>query len=164
VPAVPPAPPAFAAVVSPGAPPASVAPIDVFDTLDVWSGPVVPPAAVVPAPDVRLLRVALVRDADRVSLAIEMTAEPHRAVLRALSGNVLELEVGPVAGPVRREELTPRASDASPISRIAIAEHGAAGGEVFIRARLVLAASGRGDVRVAGRVVYVDITNAASAP
>jgi len=131
--------------------------IEVFDRLEIWTGALTrePTDAVVPA-DPRLLGVALLRRGDVVSLALEMSAEPRKAVLQTLSDRILELDMGPVVGPVRSEELAP-ASEVPLVSQLSIREERTPANEVYVRTRVMLRAPGRGDVRVAGRVVYVDV-------
>lgn len=113
------------------------------------------------AAEVRLARVRLLRTGDRISLALEMTAEPRKAALRVLSARVLEVEAGPVAGPIRTEVLAPP-SGVPFIKQVSIRGFIAANGAVFVRARVTLHGPARGNVRVVGRVVYVDVTAARS--
>jgi type II secretory pathway predicted ATPase ExeA len=112
--------------------------------------------------DARLLRVVTLHSADRVSLALEMTAEPKRATLRALSDRVLELDAGPVTGSIREEELAP-ASDIAVIKQVSLRKYSSGDQSVFVRARVRLQGSGRGDLRVAGRTIYVDFASQAPA-
>jgi hypothetical protein len=77
-------------------------------------------------------------------------------MLHPVSDRVFELELGPVVGPVRTEELTP-ASEVPLVSQLSIREQRTPTNEIFLRARVMLRTPGRADVRVAGRVVYVDI-------
>lgn len=156
-PGLPPSPPAFAAAGAWSASPAEVGRIEVFDRLEIWNGALtVERKEEAPAADPRLLGVALLRKGDLVSLALELSAEPRRAVLHTVSDRVLELEMGPVVGPVRAEQLAP-ASVVPLVSQLSIRQQRAPGSGVFVRARVMLRAPGRGDVRVAGRVVYVDL-------
>ena len=155
-PRLPPPPPAFAAAAWSGRP-GEVGRIEVFDRLEIWNGSLsVDPKGEAPSADPRLLGVALLRKGDLVSLALELSAEPRRAVLHTVSDRMLELEMGPVAGPVRAEQLAP-ASEVPLVSQLSIREQRAPGIGIFVRARVMLRAPGRGDVRVAGRVVYVDL-------
>lgn len=117
-------------------------------------------AAEAHASEARLVRVVLLRTDDRISLALEMTAEPQKAVLRALSATVLEVEAGPVVGPVREMQLEPSAS--VPVIRyVSLRQHNGANRALFVRARVMLRAPGRGNIRVVGRVVYVDFATSA---
>ena len=109
----------------------------------------------------RLARVVLVRTSDRVSLAFELTAEPRKAALRKISTRALDVELGPVIGPIGVEELAPP-SGVSLIRQLSIRGLAAANGAAFVRARVTLHEPARGDVRVVGRVVYVDLTATAS--
>jgi hypothetical protein len=109
------------------------------------------------AADPRLLRVVLLRVADRISLALEMTGEPQKAALRVLSARALEVEAGPVSGVVRDDQLAP-ASDAAFIKHVAIQRYTTANRVAFVRARVTFDAPGAGNVRVVGRTVYIDLT------
>jgi hypothetical protein len=132
--------------------------IVVFDRMEIWNGALTeePKGAAPAAGDPRLLGVALQRQGGMVSFALDMSAEPRRAMLHPVSDRLFELEVGPVAGPVRTEELMP-ASEVPLVSQLSIREQRTPANEVFVRARVMLRAPGRADVRVAGHVVYVDI-------
>jgi hypothetical protein len=102
----------------------------------------------------QFVRVMLLRTEDRMSLALEMSAEPASAALRALSPTAFELEVGPVIGPIRAAGFA--ASDVPLINRVSVREI-TAGDRSYVRTRIMLNAPGRGDVRVVGRLVYVDL-------
>jgi type II secretory pathway predicted ATPase ExeA len=154
-PQLPPPPAAFAAVAVLNARPA-MGRIEVFDRIEIWNGALSVEPKGTPPGDARLLGVALLRRAGVVSFALEMSGEPRKAMLHPISDRVFELEVGPVVGPVRSEELTP-ASEVPLVSQLSIREQRTATDELFVRARMTLRTPGRADVRVAGRVVYVDI-------
>lgn len=109
------------------------------------------------AADPRLVRVVLLRVADRISLALEMTGEPQKAALRVLSARALEVEAGPVSGVVREDQLAP-ASDAAFIRQVSIQKYTTGNRVAFVRARVTFDAPGAGNVRVVGRTVYVDLT------
>ena len=109
------------------------------------------------AADPRLVRVVLLRVADRISLALEMTGEPQKAALRVLSSRALEVEAGPVSGVVREDQLAP-ASDAAFIRQVSIQRYTTGTRVAFVRARVTFDAPGAGNVRVVGRTVYVDLT------
>ena len=109
------------------------------------------------AADPRLVRVVLLRVADRISLALEMTGEPQKAALRVLSARALEVEAGPVSGVVREDQLAP-ASDAAFIRQVSIQRYTTGNRLAFVRARVTFDAPGAGNVRVVGRTVYVDLT------
>jgi hypothetical protein len=108
------------------------------------------------AADPRLVRVVLLRVADRMSLALEMTGEPQKAALRVLSARALELETGPVSGLFREEQLAPD-SNVSFIRQVSIQKYTASNRAAFVRARVTFDAPGAGNVRVVGRTVYVDL-------
>jgi hypothetical protein len=103
------------------------------------------------------VRVVLLRVADRISLALEMTGEPQKAALRVLSARALEVEAGPVSGVVREDQLAP-ASDAAFIRQVSIQRYTTGNRVAFVRARVTFDAPGAGNVRVVGRTVYVDLT------
>jgi hypothetical protein len=109
------------------------------------------------AADPRLVRVVLLRVADRISLALEMTGEPQKAALRVLSARALEVEAGPVSGVVREDQLAP-ASDAAFIRHVSIQTYTTGNRVAFVRARVTFDAPGAGNVRVVGRTVYIDLT------
>jgi len=109
------------------------------------------------AANARAVRVTLLRSGDRMTLAIEMTAEPQKAVLRKLSPTVLEVETGPVAAPVRGLQLAPSAAGVPAITHVSIREYRARNRPSFVRARMTLGQPARGNIRVVGRVVYVDL-------
>jgi hypothetical protein len=109
------------------------------------------------AADPRLVRVVLLRVADRISLALEMTGEPQKAALRVLSARSLEVEAGPVSGVVREDQLAP-ASDAAFIRHVSIQRYTTGSRVAFVRARVTFDAPGAGNVRIVGRTVYVDLT------
>jgi hypothetical protein len=109
------------------------------------------------AAEPRLMRVVLLRVADRMSLALEMTGEPQKAALRVLSDRALEIETGPVSGLVKEEQLAP-AYDGAFIRQVSIQKYTNANRAAFVRARVMFNAPGAGNVRVVGRTVYVDLT------
>jgi general secretion pathway protein A len=155
-PALPAPPRAFAAAAA-WSPRPETGRIEVFDRIAIWNGALSEePKGAAPLGDPRLLGVALVRHGSVVSFALDLSAEPRRAMLHPVSDRVFELEVGPVTGPVRTEELTP-ASEVPLVSQLSIREQRMPPDEIFVRARVMLRAPGRADVRVAGRVIYVDI-------
>ena len=108
------------------------------------------------AADPRLVRVVLLRVADRMSLALEMTGEPQKAALRVLSDRALEIEAGPVSGVVKEEQLAP-ASEGALIRQVSIQKYTNANRVAFVRARVMFDAPGAGNVRVVGRTVYIDL-------
>ena len=109
----------------------------------------------VQAADPRLVRVVLLRVADRMSLALEMSGEPQKAALRVLSARAIEVEAGPVSGLFREERMAP-ASNVAFIRQVSIQKHTSSTRAAFVRARVTFDAPGAGNVRVVGRTVYVD--------
>jgi hypothetical protein len=109
------------------------------------------------AAEPRLMRVVLLRVADRISLALEMTGEPQKAALRVLSDRALEIETGPVSGLVKEEQLAPAYNGAF-IRQVSIQKYTNANRAAFVRARVMFDAPGAGNVRVVGRTVYIDLT------
>jgi len=109
------------------------------------------------AADPRLVRVVLLRVADRMSLALEMTGEPQKAALRVLSSRAVEIEAGPVSALLREEQLAPD-SNVAFIRQVLIQKHTSTNRVTFVRARVTFDAPGAGNVRVVGRTVYVDLT------
>jgi len=71
----------------------------------------------------RFTRVTLFRTTGHTSLAFELTAEPEKAALLRLSDRAIELETGPVSGPMRAEQFAP-ASDAMLLRQVWGAEYG----------------------------------------
>ena len=86
--------------------------------------------------------VVLLRVADRISLALEMTGEPQKAALRVLSARALEVEAGPVSGVVREDQLAP-ASDAAFIRHVSIQRYTTGSRVAFVRARVTFDAGCR---------------------
>jgi hypothetical protein len=109
------------------------------------------------AADPRLVRVVLLRVADRMTVALEMSSEPQKAALRVLSSRAVEIEAGPVSGLFRDEQLAP-SDDVRFIRHVMIQKHTPAGRASYVRARVTFDAPGAGNVRVVGRTVYVDVT------
>lgn len=107
------------------------------------------------AADPRLVRVVLLRVADRMSLALEMSGEPQKAALRVISARAIEVEAGPVSGLFREERMAP-ASNVAFIRQVSIQKHTSSTRAAFVRARVTFDAPGAGNVRVVGRTVYVD--------
>jgi hypothetical protein len=117
----------------------------------------------VQAADPRLVRVVLLRVADRISLALEMTGEPQKAALRVLSARAVELEAGPVSGLFREEQLAPD-SNVAFVRQVSIQKYTTSNRAAFVRARVTFDAPGAGNVRVVGRIVYVDLAPAMTSP
>ena len=102
-----------------------------------------------------LSRVELVRADGRTSLALEMTGEPSRAALRTLSPTAFDVEVGPIVGDVRPELFV--AATIPALRQVSIRKL-TSGHRDYVQARVMLNAPGGADVRVVGRVVYVDFS------
>ena len=92
------------------------------------------------------------------SLAIDMMAEPRKAVLRMLSPTLLEIEAGPVLGPVRALELVPP-PEVSLVQHVSVREYRVRNRPGFVRARILLNEPGQGNIRIAGRFLLVDFLN-----
>lgn len=105
----------------------------------------------------RLERVMLLTVPERVSLVIELSAEPMHVETRRISSAVLEIEAGPVDGTVRSEVLS-----APPGTRF-VADVSIQSGPptrdgASVHARIALIEMSRSSVRVIGRRVYVDFS------
>jgi len=123
---------------------------------------VVHAAGAAAAGEVRVLRIVALPSGDRMSIAFALSAEPKKAALRVLSDRALELEMGPIGGSLAEEVIAPPRG--TPIVReVALGQHVAANGEPLARARLTLHEPAAGNVRVVGRVVYVDLARPPSA-
>ncbi len=107
---------------------------------------------------VRVLKVVALPSHDRISVAFALSGEPKTAAMRVLSDRAIELEIGPIGRGVTREVLAP--PPGAPIVReVIVAPYAAADGESFLRARLLLREPAAGNVRIVGRVVYVDLAS-----
>ena len=104
----------------------------------------------------RLLKVVALPGGERLSLAFALSAEPQKAALRVLSDRTVELEVGPASEVVPDAVLAP-ASALSMLRQVAMHQATAANGARFVRARMTFHEPAVGNVRVVGRVVYVDL-------
>lgn len=99
--------------------------------------------------------VLLLRSADRVSLVLSAREEPQKVRMHNAADATLEVEVGPMSGPIRAQELRP--ADGVPlIAHVSIGESEPA---TFARARIRLLGSSRSNVRVAGRRIYIDLSS-----
>lgn len=114
------------------------------------------------APGARFKQVRLERSADRVSLVVEMDTEPQKVVTHTDGRTMLEVEVGPVAGPAHGQELTPSAGMPF-VEHVSVDAYEGANQDRFIRARVTLLGAPRTNVRVVGSRVYVDF-DASEAP
>ena len=88
------------------------------------------------------------------TLAIELHAEPRMAVLRGVSSRAFDVEIGPVAGAVRAQELAP--ADGTPFIRRVTVQKQAGASDGFVRVRVNLDVPGQGNLRVVGRTIYAD--------
>jgi hypothetical protein len=105
----------------------------------------------------RLERVMLLTVPERVSLVIELSAEPMHVETRRISSSVLEIDAGPVAGAVRSEVLAaPRGTRF--VADVSIRPVAGKPGGASVRARITLIELSRSSVRVIGRRVYVDFS------
>lgn len=107
------------------------------------------------AAEPRLVRAVLLRVADRISLALEMTGEPEKASLRVLSATVVEIEAGPVSGRITDEQLAPSVN--AFVRQVSLQKYTAPNRLSFLRARVMLDAPVGGNVRVVGRTIYLDL-------
>ncbi len=110
--------------------------------------------------------VVLVGAPGRVALALELPDTPRRVASRRVSDTVVEVEAGPIAGPVRSRTWS-APEGVHLVQRVSIdgstsggASHGVDRSEpdMLLRAQLSVPAFVRSDVRVEGRRVYVDLT------
>lgn len=110
---------------------------------------------VVPAPNMGLVAVSA---AGRVSIVLELSGEPRRVLSRRGAQNVLEVDVGPIAGGGRpaglREWMAPAGVEL--FERVSVEEPAGAYTGV-IRTRVTTPALVQGRVRTVGRRVYIDL-------
>jgi hypothetical protein len=110
----------------------------------------------------RDVRVRLLQTDGVTTVAIDMKTEPRMAMLRAVSARAFDLELGPVSGPVRPQEL--EAGEGTRfINQISLRGY-TTGDSTVVRARVRLDAPGVGNVRVVGRTVYVDFISPPGTP
>lgn len=88
------------------------------------------------------------------TLAIDLQTEPRMAMLRGVSSRAFDIEIGPVAGAVRAQELAP--PDGIPFVRRVTVRKPTGAGEGLVRVRVNLDAPGLGNLRVVGRTIYAD--------
>jgi hypothetical protein len=93
-------------------------------------------------------------DGPVTTLAIELHAEPRMATLRGVSSRAFDIEIGPVAGAVRAQELAP--PDGMPFVRRVTVRKQTGFGEGLVRVRVNLDVPGLGNLRVVGRTIYAD--------
>ncbi len=154
-PKVPEPPPALSSVRSwlAGAPPVRVEALSIATA----AGGAPLPAGWVGGSDIggRGVTVRLVEPAGPLAtLAIELHAEPRMATLRGVSSRAFDIEIGPVAGSVRGQDLVP--PDGTPFVRRVTVRKQTGSGEGLVRVRVNLDAPGLGNLRVVGRTIYAD--------
>ena len=154
-PQAPDAPPALASVRSWFA---SIAPVRVEAlSMSGAAGSAAPLAGWVAGSDIggRGVTVRLLGSAGLLTtLAIELHAEPRMATLRGVSSRAFDIEIGPVAGTVRAQDLA--APDGTPFVRRVTVRPRTGSGDGFVRVRVNLDAPGQGNLRVVGRTIYAD--------
>lgn len=110
----------------------------------------------------RGVRVELLGTAGPVTtLAFELDTEPRMAMLRGVSSRAFDIEIGPVAGLVRPQELA-AADGVVFIRRVSVHAPPHATGRI-VRVRVNLDAPGQGNLRVVGRTIYADFAPRPSA-
>jgi hypothetical protein len=115
-----------------------------------------PFTTVVEAAESRLTGISLLRSGERVSVAVDMTSEPNKIVMRNVAPTILEVEAGPISGRVDSQQLTPSV-DVPFVSQVSVREFTAAQQRRFVRLRMTLRNPSRSNVRVVGGTVYVDL-------
>ncbi len=88
------------------------------------------------------------------TLAIELHAEPRMATLRGVSSRAFDIEIAPVAGAVRAQDLA--SPDGTPFVRRVTVRKQTGSREGLVRVRVNLDAPGLGNLRVVGRTIYAD--------
>jgi hypothetical protein len=151
---------------APGPPPAlssvpawlaSSAPVRV-ETLSIAGGGAVPQlAGWVAGSDIggRGVKVQLLgTEGPLTTLAIELHAEPRMAMLRGVSSRAFDIEIGPITGAVRAQELAP--PDGIAFIRRVTVQKQSGSRDGLVRVRVNLDAPGQGNLRVVGRTIYAD--------
>ena len=115
------------------------------------------------AAESRLTGVSLLRSGQRVSVAVGMTTEPQKVVMRNVAPTIIEVEVGPISGRIDSQQLTP-AVDVPFVAQVSLREFTAAQRRTFVRLRMTLRSPSRSNVRVVGGTVYVDFSELPSPP
>jgi len=101
--------------------------------------------------------VLLLGAPDRLSLVLELGAEPRRVNSNRTAESWLDIDVGPLSDPVRPQQwIAP--DGVHLLQTVAIQGVTASGGGHYLRARVVLPEFARANVRTEGRRVYVDLT------
>jgi hypothetical protein len=88
------------------------------------------------------------------TLAIELHAEPRMAMLRGVSSRAFDIEIGPVGGVVRAQDLAP--PDGVAFIRRVMVHRPSGSSDGLVRVRVNLDAPGQGNLRVVGRTIYAD--------
>ena len=107
------------------------------------------------AADSRLKGVSLLSSGSRVSVAVDLTSEPNKVIMRNVTPTILEVEVGPISGRVDSQQLTP-AVDVPFVAQVSLKEFTAPQRRTFVRLRMTLRGASRSNVRISGGTVYVD--------
>ena len=98
--------------------------------------------------------VVMVAAAGRVSVVLEMPAEPRQVSTRRPEGTVLEVDAGPVETAFSHQEWTaPDGVDL--INQVSVENHEGLNG-TFLRTRVMTPALTQSNVRVVGRRIYID--------
>jgi hypothetical protein len=100
--------------------------------------------------------VLVVPAAAGASVVLEMADEPSEIETRRINSTTLEVDAGPVTGPVATQQWR-IPSDVSLVSDVSLEELMMPDAVPFVRATLTLAESVRSHVRVSGRRVYIDV-------
>jgi len=109
------------------------------------------------APGAGVVRIVAIVAHDRVSLVLETTGQVGHAFLSRVDPRTVVVDAGPIATPVMAQELT--ADPALPcIAAASVQGRRDSAGQSIARVRVTLRDSCAGNVRVAGRRVYVDAT------
>lgn len=104
--------------------------------------------------------ILMVASAGRVSVVIEMPAEPRHVETRRPEGTVLEVDAGPVTSAIAAQEWTaPGGVDL--INEVSVEQHGGLNG-TSLRTRVTMPALTQSNVRVVGRRIYIDFWRAES--
>lgn len=106
--------------------------------------------------DLESAGVVLLASDGRTSVVLEMAGEPRQVVVRRASDTSLEVDAGPVTAPLRARRVSAPAG-VSLLDGVSIGNVAVSGRERFVRARLTVPPLTRGNVRVNGRRVYIDL-------
>lgn len=127
---------------------------------DGSSGSSAPPAGTAAvsatAMDLESADVVLLASGARTSVVLEMTGEPRQVLVRRAGDTVLEVDAGPMTAPLRARRVR-APMGVSLLEEVSIENIAASGRERFVRVRLSVPPLTRGNVRVSGRHVYIDL-------